>query len=145
MTRTRDRETTGDSRPRGHGRAKEVSRFEWLAAVAGTLIVLAAVGFLLHDAIVPPTTPPDIAIEVDSIVEVRGGYLVEFRAVNTGYATASALVVEAELLDGEEVVASSEVTLDYVPEQAERAAGVFFTEDPRRHRLEIRPRGYEHP
>lgn len=125
--------------------AKEVSRFEWLAAMVGTLIVLAAVGLLLYDAFVPPTTPPDITIEVDSIVEVGGGYLVEFRAVNSGYSTASMLVVGAELRDGAEVVESSEVTLDYVPEQSQRAAGVFFTEDPRRHRLEIRPRGYEHP
>lgn len=123
----------------------EVSRWEWVVAAFGTLIVLAAVAFLLRDALGGRASAPDIAVRVDSVVETRGGYLVEFTLINSGHTTASALAVQAELSEGGGVVETSEVTVDYVPEQAERAAGVFFTRDPRRYELAIRPRGYLRP
>ena len=121
------------------------SRYESLAAVFGTLVVLAAIGFLLYDALGAPPSPPQLSIRVDSVIEAGDGYLVEFSAVNRGRSTAATLMVDAELLDGERTVESARASLDYVPEQAERSGGVYFREDPRRYRLEIHARGYEVP
>jgi uncharacterized protein (TIGR02588 family) len=42
-------------------------------------------------------------------------------------------------------VESSEVTIDYVPGEATRRAGIYFSRDPRLHRLEIRAKGYDIP
>ena len=35
--------------------------------------------------------------------------------------------------------------LDYLPGESVRPAGLFFTRDPRAHRLEIRPAGFVAP
>ena len=123
----------------------EVSPWEWVVAAAGALVVLFVVAFLLRDAARGPDTPPVLTVRVDSIVPTPGGWLVELTVANTGHSTAAEVPVEATLRQAGEVVETSTVRIDYVPEQAERTAGVYFTRDPRRHQLEIVPRGYESP
>jgi uncharacterized protein (TIGR02588 family) len=116
-----------------------------VAGAAGSLVVLAAVGVLLHEALTAPAAPPRITLEVDSIVRVGSGYLVEFHATNGSPTTAAALRVSGELRDASGAVETSDVTLDYVPAQATRAAGIYFSHDPRRYRLDLRPVGYARP
>ena len=63
----------------------------------------------------------------------------------TAAATAAAVQIEGELLDGERVIATSQVTLDYVPGNSERRGGLFFREDPEAHGLKVRALGYAEP
>ena len=130
--------TSGSSRP-------TASPLEWGVAGLSTLLVLGAVGFLLHDAARGSPSHPRIAIEVDTVVRAGQGYLVEFRAWNHGQTTAAGLLIEGEIRSDTGTVEKSEVTIDYVPSEGMRRGGLFFTHDPRRNRLEIRPKGYDRP
>ena len=121
------------------------SHWEWIAAAASLLLVLGAIGFLLFDARNSPRSAPSIRIAIDSIITAGDGLLVEFHARNAGTTTAAGVRVEGRLSSDSGVVETSEVTLDYVPGESARSAGLFFSLDPREHRLDIRPTGYERP
>jgi uncharacterized protein (TIGR02588 family) len=124
---------------------EEVSRWEWVAAACSTLLVAGVIGVLLREALGPPPSPPGIEIEVESISRTGGAYLVEFRATNVGRTTAAALQVEGELSAGGEMVERSGVTIDYLPGEGSRRAGIYFSNDPARYRLRVRPTGYDLP
>ncbi|HVG44216.1 MAG TPA: hypothetical protein VM890_05775 [Longimicrobium sp.] len=128
--------------PKGTART---SPLEWGVAAFSLVLVLSVAGFLLRDAFRSPPSPPRITIEVDSVVRAGTGYLVEFRALNAGRTTAAGLEVEGEILADTGSVETTQVTIDYVPAKGKTAAGLFFANDPRRHRLEIRPKGYDRP
>lgn len=126
-------------------RGDRTSPLEWLVAGVSALLVLAAVGFLLRDALGPPQSPPRIRVEVDSVVPGGSGYLVELSVHNRGGTTAAALVIEGALRGDGGEVETSEVTIDYVPARGTRRGGLFFTGDPRAGRLRLRPMGYARP
>ena len=122
------------------------SRWEWVAAGVSLLIVLGVLGFLLYDAVRASSSPPRIVVVVDSIAPAGpGGYLVSFTATNYGAQTASGVPVRGELRSDTGVVESAEVTVSYVPSQSSRSGGLIFQHDPRRHALQVRPRGYDRP
>jgi len=131
--------------PRTRAAPPKTSPLEWLVAGLSLLLVLGVAGFLLQDAVRSPPSPPHITLEVDSVVRAGTGYLVEFRALNAGRTTAAGLEVEGEILADTGSVETTQVTIDYVPAKGKTAAGLFFTNDPRRHRLELRPKGYDRP
>jgi uncharacterized protein (TIGR02588 family) len=136
------------SKEGGSARSKalrETPLLEWLVGALSLLLVLGVAGFLLNDAFRSPPSPPRITFEVDSIVRAGRGYLVELRARNAGRTTAAGVEIEGELLGDTGTVETTGVTIDYVPAEGVTAAGLFFTEDPRQHRLEIRPKGYDRP
>jgi uncharacterized protein (TIGR02588 family) len=142
---TAPRERQEGSREEPRERSGAGSRLEWIAAVVSLVVVLAAIGLLAYEGIVAPTTPPRISVRVDSIVDGGDGFLVELRARNAGTATAASLLLEGELRGDSGVVETSQTTIDYVPGEGSRTAGLFFSHDPRRYRLEIRPLGYDRP
>ena len=121
------------------------SRWEWVAAAVSTALVLAVVGYMLYDAVARPQTPPSITVQADSVLRANGLWLVEFQARNHGHQTAAQVKVEGALMDGGEAVETSEAVLDYVPGESVRRGGLFFTRDPRAHRLELRALGYQEP
>lgn len=129
-----------DERSRGDGAAP----LEWVAAVVSALIVLGAAGFLVHEGLTEPGTPPRVTLTVDSVVAAGGGFLVEFQARNDGGRTAGGLTVEGEVRAGGETE-TSEVTIDYLPAEGVQRGGLYFTLDPRSGELRLRPRGYKRP
>jgi hypothetical protein len=68
-------------------RAPNTSLVEWIVAIASAVLVAGVVGFLVNDAIRFPETPPQIVVEVESIVTAGPGYIVLFRARNGGNST----------------------------------------------------------
>ena len=112
------------------------SRWEWVAAAVSTALVLAVVGYMLYDAVARPRTPPSITVQADSVLHGNGMWLVQFQARNHGHETAAQVKVEGVLMDGAVAVEASEAVLDYVPGESVRQGGLFFTRDPRAHRLE---------
>ncbi|HEX6371339.1 MAG TPA: TIGR02588 family protein [Longimicrobium sp.] len=121
------------------------SRWEWVAAAVSTALVLAVVGYLLYDAVARPQTPPSIQVAADTVLRSGGLWLVEFRATNDGHETAAAVKIEGELMRADSSVESSEAVLDYVPGRSVRHGGLFFRQDPRAYRLELRAHGYQEP
>jgi uncharacterized protein (TIGR02588 family) len=118
---------------------------EWAVAIIGLLLVVGAVGFLIYEGVWGDHSPPDIVLETATVEQRETGYLVIFKAANDGGSTAADLQIEGELLDGETVLETSSATLDYLPANSEREGGLFFTNDPNRYTLRLRPLGYQTP
>lgn len=121
------------------------SRWETVAAAVSTALVLFVVATMLYDALARPQTPPSVRVQADTVLQADGMWLVRFRAVNRGHKTAAGVKIEGELMRGAESVEISEATLDYVPGRSVRHGGLFFRQDPRAFRLELRAMGYQEP
>lgn len=145
MAGEREPGSPGDDGRGGGRRNGQTSRWEWVAAAVGTVLVLGTVGLLLHEAFTGSDSPPAVTVHVDGILPLENGYLVRIRAENSGGETAAGLTVEGELKSDTGSVEKSDVTIDYVPANGKRLGGLFFQEDPRRHELTVRPKGYDRP
>ena len=119
--------------------------WEWIVAGVGLVLVASVIGFLIYEAFTGKRLPPDVKLSVDSVVEIRNGFLVRITAVNEGGMTAEGVIVEAELRSGTEPVERSRTTIVYLPPRSEKKAGLFFTRDPRQLDLQVRSLGYEEP
>lgn len=127
-----------------HGNVKPA--LEWMAAGVGLALTLALVGFLVWEAFQKPgQVPPDVTAGLGAVTEVEGGYVAEVVATNAGPSTAAAVMVSAELKDGEETIATGEITFDYIPGHSQNRGGLFFDRDPRQYELELRVMGYTEP
>jgi uncharacterized protein (TIGR02588 family) len=125
--------------------APNTSTAEWIVAAMSALLVLGVIGFLVYDGVMSPKTPPDVIVQVDSIQPAGPGYLVIFRARNSGHYTAANVIVEGELMADSGRVEASETTIDYVPAGGQQRAGLYFTRDPRSLKLRLRAHGYRDP
>lgn len=118
---------------------------EWIAAGVGLTLVVGVLGFLIYQAVMEPSPVPDVTVRVESILPLRGGYLVKIIITNHGGATAEGLIVEGELRQGGEQKELSHTEIDYAPAHAEKRGGLFFSQDPRQGELQVRALGYEEP
>src|SRR5688500_10913483 len=112
----------------------------WLA-VLGLIFVLGSFAMLLRESFSAGRPVAEIAIRVDEIVPSTHGYLVSLKIDNAGDATAAALTVEGVLMRGDTAVETSLITVDYVAARSVRDAALFFSNDPRRRPLTVRPQG----
>ena len=145
---TGDTQGSGRSAKNPASRNQSPSRVQWIVGAMALLLVLGGIGILFYDEWGSPSLPPLVSVRATRIVaQPAGGYVVEFVAANRGGVTARALTVEGRLLDVEagQEVGKSTATITWVPPRAEREGGLFFSHDPRRYRLEIKPGGYERP
>lgn len=123
----------------------ETSPAEWIIAVVSALLVLGAIGSLLYQALADKEDPPRVEIQVNSIQPSGDNYLVQVSVQNQATGTAEALVIEGTLEADTGSVETSQVTIDYLPGNGRREAGIFFTRDPRLFTLRLRPVGYDLP
>lgn len=119
---------------------------EWISAAVGLLLTLAVLGALAWEGLTGSNgRPPAVEATVSRITPVRAGYVVEVELRNRSSATAAAVEVEGELTKSDGTAATSTAMVDYVPGESTRNAGLFFEDDPRRHRLEVRALGFAEP
>lgn len=137
---SRGRSSEQSEHKRGHA-----SPWEWAVAAVSAVVVLGAIGLMLYEALAGASTPPDMEVRVDEVTQITGGYLVQLQVRNVGQSTAAEVTVEGELKNGEQTVETSETTIDYVPAEATRSGGLFFTENPAMYTLEVRALGYDEP
>jgi uncharacterized protein (TIGR02588 family) len=122
-----------------------VPPWSWGAAALGLLLVAGSAGFMLYKEFVRDDSPPPVEIAVDAIAPSGDGYVVKIDVINRGSSVAAALVIEGVLSDSSSTVETSTITMDYVPSGSQREAGLYFTRDPRRFRLQVWPKGYVEP
>ena len=118
---------------------------EWIFAAIGFALVSATLSFLAYRAFAAGDSPPDIKIRVESITQLREGYLVTIAATNRGERTAANVKVEADLKAPAGTVETSEMSFTYLPPRSERTGGLFFRRDPRTFELSVGAKGYENP
>jgi uncharacterized protein (TIGR02588 family) len=126
--------------------SQEIPLSEWIVAGLGVVFVAAILFMLVRDAFNTDDAPPTIVVAVDSTIALPRSWLVEISATNESGRTAAAVVVEGVLADesGAEVE-RSETTIDYLPPHSKQAMGLYFSRDPRKHRLSVRAVSYQHP
>jgi uncharacterized protein (TIGR02588 family) len=132
----------------GERRAKKIAHvppWEWAFGIVGFILVAATVAFLAYQSIARDDAPPDIAVRVETITGVQGGYLVAISATNGGGLAAANVKVEGELRSESATIETSDMTFQYLPARSERKGGLFFVHDPRRYRIVLTARGYEKP
>ncbi|HEX6376715.1 MAG TPA: hypothetical protein VFZ91_13465 [Allosphingosinicella sp.] len=119
---------------------------EWIAAGIGLLLTLGMLAVIGREALSGEAEQvPAVEVRVERVVAAPAGFVVEIAATNRSGATAAAVQIEGALSDGETAVETSSAMLDYVPGHATRKGGLFFSKDPRLHRLEVRALGYQAP
>lgn len=145
-TPPQNRREASEKRSRGQeGAASYTSKWEWVAAALGLLIVLGMLGYVGYHGLTATASVPVVTIEHAGTEAIPGGYVVRFRALNSSSSTASALRVAGELRDGGEVVESGQAVIDYLPGYSERQGGLFFRQEPNRYELRLYPLGYVDP
>ena len=122
-------------------RAPREPLLEWIAAGIGLVLTLGMLAVIGREALSGEAAQvPAIEVRIERVVATPAGFTVEIAATNRSGATAAAVQIEG-VIAGE----TSTATFDYVPGHATRKGGLFFREDPRRHRLEVRALGYQAP
>jgi uncharacterized protein (TIGR02588 family) len=124
---------------------RPVPATEWVVAALGALLVAGTIGYLVWLATSRDEAPPDVQVVAAGVVALQNGWLVQFRAVNTGAQAAAELLVEGALEGPDGVVETAEATIDYLPPRSERAGGLIFSRDPRRHEVRLGAKGYVEP
>jgi uncharacterized protein (TIGR02588 family) len=125
--------------------ANAIPPAEWFVGALGFILVVGVLGFLLQGAVRDNNASPDVRLSVNGVVELRNGYLVRLTALNEGGRTAQGLTVEGELRSGADIVERSEAVIDFLPSRSRKRAGMFFSRDPRKFELKLRPLGYAEP
>lgn len=119
---------------------------EQVAAAIGLLLTLALLGFIGWQAWSGNDAgAPVVEVRAGSITRAGPGYVLEFTAENLSQTTAAAVQVQGELREGEQTIAISQVTLDFVPGGSTRRGGLFFEQEPNAYHLELRALGYAQP
>ena len=119
---------------------------EWIAAGIGLILTVGMMAIIAAEALRGDAEQlPAIEVRATRIAPAPSGFVVEIAATNRSGGTAAQVQIEGVLKSGDAEVETSQLTLDYVPGRATRRGGLFFTEDPRRHRLELRALGYQAP
>lgn len=122
------------------------SALEWVMAIAGGIIAVGLLGLIAWEAVSGGDQgPPLVELRLERVTSTSAGYVVEIAARNRGARTAAALEIEGTLRSDGETVETSHAVLDYLPGKSRRNLGLIFTRNPARHRLEVRPTGYQEP
>jgi uncharacterized protein (TIGR02588 family) len=134
----------GSSTGRKRG-VPQIPPVEWAVAALGLVLVAGTAVLLAFQAYSSGSSPPDITLRVESIVELRNGYVAKVKAVNVGGGTAADVIVEGELANASGVVEKSEMSFQYLPPHSARTGGLFFRKDPRQFEVRLTAKGYESP
>lgn len=122
----------------------ETPLLEWLAAIVGGVLTLAALGVMVVEIARGQSRPPEFLVRGEGVVEIREGYLLELRVDNIGDRPASQVEIEGVIptAGGEEVAG---VTLEDVPARSTRRGGLIFKTRPSARTVELRVLGYAQP
>ena len=117
----------------------------WATAALGLLLVALAAGFMFYQEFARDDSPPLVAIVIEGITPSGDDYVVQIGVTNRGHSVAAGLVIEGTLSENSSAVETSTITMDYLPSGSQRKAGLYFSRDPRKFRLQVRPKGYVEP
>jgi uncharacterized protein (TIGR02588 family) len=126
-------------------RIKKITLIEWIVSSTGTILFMFTLGFVLYNAVFGNGTPANINLRTLSVQQNGTDYLITIEAFNKGDASVEGLEVEVTLLDNGNEVEKGVTTFDYVPGNSKRKGGIFFRNNPKEYKIELRPLGFEEP
>ncbi len=109
----------------GAPKDRRVSRLEWVAAAVAGLVVLGLVGMLLREAWSGADLPPDLRVELQAPILRDGRAHLRFTLANRGGQTAAGVGLTLQVRDGDAVVETRRLTVDYVPGRSEASGGFY--------------------
>lgn len=125
----------------GKKQAAATPALEWIAAALGLAAILFVAVVIGREALTAEQTQlPSLEVRATRVVPNAAGFVVEFEVIN--HASGTAATVEIEGVLGSE---TSSATLDYVAGDASAKGGLFFRQDPRGEKLELRALGFQTP
>jgi len=110
-------------------------------AIIGAVVVALMLTVFVIEAARGEGGAPDISLEIIDTKRSGDDWIAKIRATNSGRATATQVLVEGELGNGE----TGELTFDYLPDGSSRTGGLVFTSDPDAGGLTLRVLGYSDP
>lgn len=122
------------------------SLLEWIAGGIGaalTLATLAAIGFEAFDP--QADVPPQLEVRPSALVKRGDNYVLEATVFNHAQRAAAAVAIEGVAKSADGMVETSSATIDHVPGESERTAGLLFGRDPRAGTMRLRVLGYQQP
>ena len=117
---------------------------EWSVFAVSAALIVAVIGFLIHESTTIGNAPPNIEVEVGAPEQRSGHFAVPVNVTNKGDHTAEGVHVEVVLRSGGKEE-SGEFEIAFLPRKGSREAWVTFKSDPRAGTLEPRVLGYEKP
>ncbi|MEM8503860.1 MAG: TIGR02588 family protein [Cyanobacteria bacterium P01_D01_bin.1] len=128
------------AQPESRSTAERVS---FLIALTILLGIIVSVGYLwVSDR---NQTPPVLEISTDSIEQRKSSYYVPFAITNLGGKTAATVQIVAELRIDNEIVESSEQTIDFLSREEEAEGAFIFTRNPSEGELTVKVTSYLDP
>lgn len=120
---------------------------EWLTGGICALLVAAMIGWISYDAVTSAGGAPQLSVSILSqrASPAGGGYEVSFTVENRGKRTAASVPVKGEVLNGDTVIETQEITFDYVPAQSSATGTLLFKTDPSANTFTIVASGYTDP
>lgn len=119
---------------------------EWLVSLLGLVVVLGALGLLVHEAMAPATPPdPTLRVRVREVSRATDGWRVEVEAENHGRGSATALEVAATLTPPRGPPETATATLDHLAGDGTADLTLMFRSDPRQGQLELTVGGWSEP
>ncbi|URK88455.1 hypothetical protein LP421_14855 [Rhizobium sp. RCAM05350] len=104
------------------------------------------IGWISYHAVVSSGGAPELSVRIIRQQPAPGGgYEVSFTVENKGTRTAAAVPVKGDVMDGDSVIETQEITFDYVPALSAATGALLFKTDPSTHQLDIRASGYTDP
>ncbi|WP_105436711.1 TIGR02588 family protein [Neorhizobium sp. T25_13] len=134
--------TTANKR---HTEVKEPHWIEWATGMVSALVVVATIAWVAYHAWTHDDMQPELSIAITERRQTEGGYRVAFDIANKATATAAAVTVRGEILDGGNIVEDADVTFDYVPAESKSSGAILFSQDPGTREVRVRAVGYIDP
>ncbi len=143
----RSKAPAGDRSPAGEAerQTEGIPILEWIVGGIGFMLLAAVLGFLLYTGFSEESRLPDVRMTAEEVLRTRNGYLVRVTVLNEGGLTAEGMIVEGELWSGGVILEQSRTVIEYLPPRSRKQIGLFFSNDPQRFDLKLRPHGYEEP
>ncbi|CAN7673415.1 TIGR02588 family protein [Neorhizobium tomejilense] len=134
--------TTANKR---HTEVKEPHWIEWATGMVSALVVVATIAWVAYQAWTHDDMQPELSIAITERRQTEGGYRVVFDIANKATATAAAVTVRGEILDGGNIVEDADITFDYVPAESKSSGAILFSQDPGTREVRVRAVGYIDP
>jgi uncharacterized protein (TIGR02588 family) len=126
-------------------RSGTTTPLEWLAAIVGMGVVLAALSVLVHQTVTGADGPATIATDVVAVKRVGSSYMVEVEVANRGGRTAGQLKIEGKVAGPGGEAETSDTIIDYLPPGSTRPISLLFSRDPSAAGLKVRAVSFSDP